>query len=256
MEVLVEAGVVDGAERSEPHGHGRVLPEVRHQPRVGVRREAHATDLLAEVVQLLLRKATLEEGAAVDSRSGVALDVHVVAGQAVVLAAEEVVEADFVERRRAGEGGEVTADPVGLLVGPDDHHRGVPADVGADAALDVLVAREEGLLLGGDRVHIRRRHRRRVPDLQLVGTLQQLGDEEPGSGLAARVDHRVQRVEPLARLARIGVGELVDEAVDDHGHIVAPRGLNRALGGRTIGAFRCPPDRLTSAHSLLADRFA
>ena len=76
-----------------------------------------------------------------------ALEVDVVAGRAVVLAAEEVVEADLVERGRAGERRQVAADAVGVLVGLDDHHRRVPADEGADAALDVLVAGEPRLLL-------------------------------------------------------------------------------------------------------------
>ena len=36
VDVAVEAGVVDGVDRAEPHRHGRVLPEVGHQPGVGV----------------------------------------------------------------------------------------------------------------------------------------------------------------------------------------------------------------------------
>ena len=39
-------------------------------------------------------------------------------------------------------------------------------------------------------------------DLQLAGPLEQLGHQEPGPGLALRVDHGVERVEPLLRLRR------------------------------------------------------
>ena len=39
-QVAVEAGVVDRHDRAEAHAHRRVLPEVRHQPRVRVARTA------------------------------------------------------------------------------------------------------------------------------------------------------------------------------------------------------------------------
>src|SRR4051795_294989 len=77
------------------------------------------------------------------------------APRAVVLAAEEVVEPDLVQAGRRGERGQVAADAVGVLVGVDDHDGGVPADVGTDAALDVLVTGEPRLELGGDGVDVR-----------------------------------------------------------------------------------------------------
>ena len=148
---------------------------------------------------------------------GVTLEVDVVAGEAVVLAAEEPVEADLVERRARRERRQVAADAVGVLVGLRHHDRGVPADVRADAALDVLVAREPGLLFRRDRVDVRRAHRGGMADLQLAGPLEQLAHEEAGAGLALGVDDGRQRVEPLLGLFGIDVRELVDEPVDDHG---------------------------------------
>ena len=224
VEVPVEARLVDRRQRAEAHRDRRVLPEVRHEPGVRVARQAVAADLAAEPVELLLGQAALEVGPGVDAGRGVALEVDVVAGEAVVLAPEEVVEADVVERGRRGEGGEVAADAVGVLVRLHDHDGRVPADVGADAALDVLVAGEPGLLLGRDRVDVRRAHRGRVADLELAGALEQLRHEEPGAGLALGLDELGERVEPLLGLGRIDVGELVHEAVDDHGrHCLASR---------------------------------
>ena len=107
------------------------------------------------MVEVVLGQAALEERAGVDAGRGVALEVDVVAGVAVVLAAEEVVEADLVQAGRAGERGEVAADAVGVLVGSHHHHRRVPADEGADAPLDVLVAGEPRLGLAGDGVDVR-----------------------------------------------------------------------------------------------------
>jgi len=66
--------------------------------------------LLPEAVEVLLAEAVEQERAGVDARRGVALEEDLVAAVALVLAAEEVVEADVVEGRRGGEGGDVAAD--------------------------------------------------------------------------------------------------------------------------------------------------
>ena len=206
VEVAVEPGVVDGGDRAEAHGDRRELPELRHQPRVGVRLDRPvAADLAAEVVEVLLVEPPLEEGPGVDAGCGMALEVDVVAGLPVVLAPEEVVEA----RPRRGWPSEAKVErwppmPVGVLVGPDDHHGRVPADVGADAPLDVLVAREPGLLLGRDGVDVRRRDRGREADLQLAGPLEQRREEVAGAGLAVGVDDGVEdcRATPPSRPGR------------------------------------------------------
>ena len=39
VHVFHEPRLIDGAEGPEPHGHGRELPEVRHQPGVRIARE-------------------------------------------------------------------------------------------------------------------------------------------------------------------------------------------------------------------------
>ena len=65
-QVAVEAGLVDGVDGAEPHGHGRELPELRHQPGVRVARQAPATDLAAETVELVLGQPAFEVGPGVD----------------------------------------------------------------------------------------------------------------------------------------------------------------------------------------------
>jgi hypothetical protein len=67
-------------------------------------------DLLPEPVELVLGQAALEVGAGVDAGGGVALEVDLVAAAGVVLAAEEVVEADLVQRRRRRVRRQVAAD--------------------------------------------------------------------------------------------------------------------------------------------------
>ena len=224
LQVAVEAGVVEGGDRAEAHRHRGELPEVGHQPGVRVARQAarRAADLPPEVVEVVGRQAALHERPGVDAGRGVALEVDGVAGVAVVLAAEEVVEADLVEARRAGERRQVATDAVGVLVRLDDHHRRVPADEGPDAPLDVLVAGEPRLLLAGDRVDVGGGDGGREADLGLLGALEQLGQQEAGAGLAADVDDGIERVEPLLRLAGIDVGDLMDVAVEDHGASLSP----------------------------------
>ena len=124
LEVAVEARLVDRADRAEAHRDRRELPELGHQPRMRVRAEALAGDGLApEVVELLVAEPALEEGARVDARRGVALVEDLVAAAVAVLAPEEVVEADLVERRRRRVRREMTADARELVVRAEDHRR-------------------------------------------------------------------------------------------------------------------------------------
>src|SRR6185312_5879590 len=118
------------------------LPELGEPARVRIRRQPAAFGLPAEVVELLFGQAPFEERTCVDARRGVTLDEHLVAEPAVTLAAEEVVEADFVQRRRRRVRRGVAAEAVEAMVRAVDHRERVPTDEGADAALDVLVARE------------------------------------------------------------------------------------------------------------------
>jgi hypothetical protein len=47
--------------------------------------------------------------------------------------------------------------------------------------LDLLVTREEGLLLRADRVDVAGLGERRQPDVELASALEELVDEEPGA---------------------------------------------------------------------------
>ena len=147
---------------------------------------------------------------------GVTLEEDLVAEAAVGLAAEEVVEADLVERGRRRVRREVTAETVEAMVRAVDHRHRVPADERADAPLDVLVAGEPRLLLGRDRVDVVGGDHRRDADALLARALHEPREQVAGTGTAPAVDDRVERVEPLRRLGRVDVGELVDEAVDEH----------------------------------------
>ena len=182
VQVAVDVRLVDGVDRSQAHGNGGELPEVRQRTGVGVTGQAVAAHLVTEVVQLGLGQPPLEERSRVDTRRGVSLNEHLVPEPAVGLAPEEVVEPDFVERGGAGVGGEVASDALGAGVGPHDHGGGVPADVGPDPALLVLVAGKPRLVFGGDRVDIGSGNGGGEVDLLGPGPLQQLHEEVAGAG--------------------------------------------------------------------------
>ena len=192
-------------------------------------------DLLAEAVELLLGQPALEEGAGVDAGGGVALDVDLVAAAGVVLAAEEVVEADLVEAGRGLVRRDVAADLEALAVRGGDHHRGVPADEGADPALDLLVAGEPRLALGRDRVDVVGAAQRGHADLHLAGPLEQAEHHVAGALAAALVDQRVEGVEPVVGLVRVDVGQLGGQPLVDDGRGRAAPRLVRTRSGALVG---------------------
>ncbi len=192
VQIPIESRLVDRVQRPEPHRHRRELPECRQPARVRVRRQTLAGRLPPEVVELLLGQPALEKGTGVDARCGVALDEHLVAVAAVALPAEEVIEADLVQRGRRRVRGEVPAEAVEAVVGAVDHRDRVPAHEGANAALEELVAGEPRFLLGRDRVDVvggdHRGHRRAL----VAGTLHQTREEIVRTRFALDVDDAVE----------------------------------------------------------------
>ena len=98
-QVAVELRLIDRVDRAETHGHGGELPEFRHEARVRIRGDAIGSVrfFLTETVELVLRQPALEEGTRVGAGGGMALNEDLVATARVVLAAEEMVETDFVQ---------------------------------------------------------------------------------------------------------------------------------------------------------------
>ena len=245
VEVTVEPRLVHRVEGSEPHRHGRVLPEGRQPARVRIRRQPSAARLAAEVVELVFGEASLEKGAGVNAGSRVALEVELVTETAVALAAEEMVEADFVERRRRRVGREVTAEPVETMVRAVDHRDRVPTDERADTTLDVFVAGKPRLLLGRDGVDVVGRHHRGDERALLSRAFHEPREQVVGARLALHVDHRVERLQPLLRLLGIDIRKLMDRTVAEHaspsvdgssagraGVVSRLRGLRSEYGGR------------------------
>jgi len=124
-------------------------------------------------------------------------------GVGALVAAEEVVEAHFVQRRGRSEGRDVAADAFLGLVGAHHHGGGVPADEALDPALQVGPARHEHLFVGRDGIDVGRIGRERQLDAVLTGVDRQLAQQAGHLCGAAALQHIIKRVEPFARLDRI-----------------------------------------------------
>ena len=171
--------------------------------------------LLAESVELVRAHPSLEEAPGVHTGGGMALIEDVVTTAGMVLAAEEVVEPDFVERRGRRVGRDVAAD---LDAGPlraVHQHGGVPAVPAAEGALDLFVAGEPWLFLGADRVDVIRGREAGDARIALACTVEQAEHDVPGADRARLSDETVQRIEPFPGLLRIDIRDLTGETVED-----------------------------------------
>jgi hypothetical protein len=140
VQVLEEARLVDRHQRAQAHAHRGELPELGHQLGVRVAGQALAAHLLAEAEHLLFGDAPFHEGAGVDARRAVALDVEQVAAVAFAFGVPEVVEAGGEHVRQAGEAADVAAQVAAIgrvqAVGLDHHRHRVPAHVGRSRPRD------------------------------------------------------------------------------------------------------------------------
>ena len=127
------------------------------------------------------------------------LEVHQVVG------AEEMVEADLEQIRRRGVARDVAAELGVRAVGAHHHGERVPAHDRREAAFQLEVAGKLRLVGERDRVLVRRvedRRQRHAPHARMV---QQLAQQEGGALAAFGAHQRVEGLQPLARLGRIGV---------------------------------------------------
>ena len=254
VQVVVVAGLEDRVHRTQPHRHRGELPEVGHQARVRVGRQPApwVAVFLAEAVELRGGQPALQERPRVDAGRGVALDENLVAATRVGLAAEEVVEADLIERGRGGVGGDVTADADAGTLGTMHHDRGIPPDPGAVPAFDVLVAGEPRFEFGGDGVDVVGGGQSRYRHPLLAGPFEQAQHQVAGPGRAGSGQQIVEGLQPLRGFLGVDVGQVGGDAFADHpnpfGSVwaagafgpVRARELGRHLRTpRWLGQFRC-----------------
>ena len=125
----------------------------------------------------------------------------------------------------------MAADAVSRLVGAHDHDRSVPADEGADAALYVLVAREERLSLRRNGVDVGSGDGGRDADVQALGAFEKAGDDQARPLLSRRSEEGVEGFQPLPGFIRIGVRQLVGEVIGHQGLFSQDKWRLRCGGG-------------------------
>ncbi len=182
LEVAHEARLVDGHHRSEAHRDGRELPEVRHQPRMRVGRQSAPAHFAAETVQLILAEPSLEVGACVDAGRRVPLEKHHIAKVLRARGPPEVIETDFVKRRRRRVARNVSAEFGADAICLNHHCHRVPAQIGLQSPLECAITRVFRLP--------RCRYRIEVSSIWAVRQI--------GPGTAGIIDHAIeQKVRPF-----------------------------------------------------------
>ncbi len=207
FQIAHEPRLIDRHDRAEAHGDCRVFPEVWHQPRVRVRRQpAPLRELAAEVVQLLDGDAPFQERARVNPGRGVPLEVHDVAPPLAPLAAEEMIEADFVQSRRGRVRGDVSANAVRQAIGAYHHGHGIPAHEALDAALDFLAARQRRLFFRANGVDVRSDRAERQTDALHARVMPQRREKALDAAAISLLYDVIERFAPLALFEGLELG--------------------------------------------------
>ena len=127
LQVFHEPRLIDRLDRPETHRYRRELPEFRHQPGVGIGRQAFAIDLLAKMLQLRFTEATLEKSSSIDTGRRVPLHKDQVSAIFSIGPTPEMVETDVIQCRSRGVTGNMATQFATDFVGANHHGQGVPA---------------------------------------------------------------------------------------------------------------------------------
>ena len=160
---------------------------------------------------MLLGKAAFQEGARVDARRGVALEIDEVAGLVAIAGVKEMMETDFQQRGERCVGGDVAADAGVVLVLAHDHGHGVPAGEAFDAALHGAVAGIRHLVLGTDGVHVWRIEMDGEAGARAARLLGEALQQECRAIRPLLVQYLIQRFDPFGGFARVQVDNTFGE---------------------------------------------
>ena len=206
FEVAHEARLIDGINRAEAHGNRGETPEIRHQPGVRVgRKPRRVAQFVAEILEVILRQPPFQEGARVNARRSVALEINQIAGLLAVFGVEKVVEAHFEQRGQRSVGGNVAADTGVVFILAHHHGHGVPPDEALDAAFHGAVAGVGHFVFHRDGIDVRGIQVSGEIDAASVRARGQLLQQVAGAVGPGCLDHLVERLQPLIGFLRIQI---------------------------------------------------
>ena len=192
------------------------MPKIGHQVRVRIRREAFALDFLAEIIQLIFAQAAFHESAGINAGRGVALDKHQIALGIIVFGVPEMVEAHVIQGGGRLERSDVAAQLQIFFAGAQHHGGGIPADNGADAVFQFLIARRFLLFAHRNGVQISGGGIKRQMHTAAAGVFHQVFQQEMRALGAFAFQHRAQCIQPLLGFNRINVVNIV--GLGGHSH--------------------------------------
>ena len=205
LEVAVEPCLVDGRHGTKAHADRRKLPKLRHETWMRIAGQALPPDLLSEVLNLLVRQTAFQPSSRINAGRGVPLPVQVVARRTVVLAPEEVIEAEFPGVRHRGVGGDMAANAVKIFVRSSDHHHGVPTNNAVQALFRREVTGVRALVVGMNGVEVGCFHHLDVhPDV--FGSVHRSVQQTASFLLAPLIGYGTNGVPPFLGRDGIGVG--------------------------------------------------
>ena len=201
FQIADKAGMIDRLDRSQAHRNRGKLPEIRHQPGMGIGAQSAAgLQFAAEIFQLLRWDTAFEIGAGVNSRRGVTLKINEVAIATFGLRLKEMIESNLVQSGGGSEGGDVSANAFLNFVGAHHHGQSVPAHQALDAAFHLLASGKWRLLRNWDRVLVRSSRRERKIHSRCAPRVQrQLLNQASRAHRAALGQNIIERVNPLTR---------------------------------------------------------
>ena len=115
----------------------------------------------------------------------------------------------------------MTADTFGCGVGTHDHDGGIPANVGPNTPLKMLVTRKPRFVFGRNRVDVRCGNCGWKAHLGFTSAFEQTRQQVSGAILALHVDDCIKRVKPLLSFLRVSVGQLMYRTIKQHVAILA-----------------------------------
>ncbi len=203
VEVLHHVRLINRLERPQAHGNGGELPVVAHEPGVGIGGQTFAVRFPTEAVEILFLEPPFEEGAGINARGNVALDIDEVPRILVRGRPPKIVEAHIVKGGRGGKARDMPPHPGIVSVGTHHHGERVPANEGAKLAIHEEIPGHASFPAHGDGVSVGGGNGvgQGLAGLRHAGRKARQKVTRPIRALM--VKHPFQRFQPLPRFLRI-----------------------------------------------------